>query len=77
MGIDLSQMEMPEAEATLSQSFNYPTSEQIVFVDPQTSQAFSKTPAELGLTFDVAKTVQAAYDLGAHGRANAAGPRDV
>lgn len=67
MGIDLSGLEMAEAEAALSQNFSYPTSEQIIFVDPQTQQQFAKTPSDLGLTFDVAQTVQAAYDLGRTG----------
>src|SRR5690606_33795554 len=34
---------------------------------PETQQQYSKTPAELGLTFDVSQTVQAAYDLGRTG----------
>ena len=67
MGVDLSQMEMGEAEVALSQNFSYPTSEQITLVDPATNQEFSKTPAELGLTFDTAKTVEAAYALGRSG----------
>ncbi len=67
MGVDLSQMEIAEAETALNQNFSYPTSEQIIFVDPATSQTVAKTPAELGLTFDVAQTVQSAYDLGRSG----------
>lgn len=67
MGVDLSGLEMAEAEAALNQNFNYATSEQIIFVDPETQQQFAKTPGELGLTFDVAQTVQAAYDLGRTG----------
>lgn len=66
MGIDLSQMEMAEAEAALSQNFSY-ANEQIIFIDPATDQEFVKTPAELGLTLDVAQTVQTAYDLGRSG----------
>ncbi len=67
MGVDLSQMEPDEAEATLRQRFNYADSEQIVFVDPETQQEFAKTPNELGLNFDAAQTVQSAYDLGRSG----------
>jgi vancomycin resistance protein YoaR len=66
MGIDLSQMEMAEAEAVLSQNFSY-ANEQIIFVDPATNQEFVKSPAELGLTFDATQTVQAAYELGRSG----------
>ncbi|VAW32136.1 Vancomycin B-type resistance protein VanW, partial [hydrothermal vent metagenome] len=66
MGVDLSQMEMAEAETALSQNFSY-ASEQIIFVDPATNQEFAKTPAELGLTFNVAQTVQTAYELGRSG----------
>ena len=57
MGVDLSGLEMAEAEAALRQNFSYATSEQISFVDPETQIAFAKTPSELGLTFDVSQTV--------------------
>ncbi|MFZ1399055.1 MAG: VanW family protein [Candidatus Promineifilaceae bacterium] len=67
MGVDLSGLEMAEAEAALSQNFSYATTEQIVFVDPETQTEFSKTPSELGLTIDASQTVQAAYDLGRTG----------
>jgi vancomycin resistance protein YoaR len=67
MGIDLSGLELAEAEAALSQNFSYATSEQIIFIDPETQQQFAKTPTELGLTFDVAQTAQVAYDLGRTG----------
>ena len=67
MGVDLSGMEIAEAETALNQNFNYATTEQIVFVDPETQTEFSKTPSELGLTFDTSQTVQAAYDLGRTG----------
>ena len=67
MGIDLSRMELVEAETALSQSLSYPNSEQIVFVDPATNQEFIKSPAELGLTFDVSQTVEIAYGLGRSG----------
>ncbi|MAT97097.1 MAG: hypothetical protein CL608_08145 [Anaerolineaceae bacterium] len=67
MGIDLSGLEVAEAEAALSQNFSYATSEQIIFIDPQTEQEFAKTPGELGLTFDVSQTTQAAYELGRTG----------
>ena len=48
MGVDLSGMELAEAETALTQSFSYTSSEQIVFVDPETQQQYAKTPAELG-----------------------------
>ena len=67
MGVDLSGMEIAEAETALNQNFNYATTKQIVFVDPETQTEFSKTPSELGLTFDTSQTVQAAYDLGRTG----------
>ena len=67
MGVDLSRLEIAEAEATLTQNFSYATTDQIVFVDPETQTEFSKTPSELGLTFDVGQTVQAAYALGRTG----------
>lgn len=67
MGVDLSGLELAEAEATLSQNFNYATSEQIIFVDPETQTQFAKTPTDLGLTFDVGQTAQAAYALGRTG----------
>ncbi|WP_420641250.1 VanW family protein [Candidatus Leptofilum sp.] len=67
MGIDLSGMEVAEAEAALTQQFSYANSEQIVFLDPETGQQFAKAPSELGLTFDVAQTVETAYQLGRSG----------
>ena len=67
MGVHLSGMEIAEAETALNQHFNYASTEQIVFVDPETQTEFSKTPSELGLTFDTSQTVQAAYDLGRTG----------
>jgi vancomycin resistance protein YoaR len=66
MGIDLSQMEMAEAEAALNENFSY-ANEQIIFVDPATNQEYIKSPSELGLTLDAAQTVQTAYDLGRSG----------
>ncbi|WP_420628821.1 VanW family protein [Candidatus Leptofilum sp.] len=67
MGVDLSGMEVAEAETALTQHFSYASSEQIIFVDPETGQQFAKTPSELGLTFDVAQTVETAYQLGRSG----------
>ena len=66
-GIDLSQKTPAEAEAALTAAFPYPVEEAITFTDPVTGQAWHDSPAQLGLTFDVADTVQRALDVGRSG----------
>lgn len=67
-GIDLSQKTPAEAEALLAAAFPYPQEEAIAFIDPATGETWHKAPAEMGLTFSVAETVQAAMDVGRGGR---------
>ncbi len=67
-GIDLSEKTPAEAEAALASAFPYPAEEAITFSDPATGQEWVKSPKELGLTFDVAQTVQAAMGIGRDGR---------
>ena len=67
MGIDLSAMEIAEAQNALNAAFPYSQEAQIVLTDPASQQEWVKTPAELGLTFNVEETASAAYDVGRSG----------
>jgi len=61
-GVDLSGLPPEEAARSLSQHLTYPYSGQIVF--RYGSQTWIATPAELGMVFDVGKSVQDAYEVG-------------
>ena len=67
MGIDLSNMNIEEAQAALNEAFPYSQDAQIVLTDPTTQQEWVKTPAELGLKFDTEQTANAAYEIGRDG----------
>lgn len=67
-GIDLSEKTPAEAEDALASAFPYPAEKAITFSDPATGQEWVKSPKELGLTFDVAQTVEAAMGIGRNGR---------
>ena len=66
-GVDLSQMKPEEAQQALAATVPYPQEEAIVFTDGTTQWA--KSPAELGLSFDVETTVDNAYQIGRSGSA--------
>lgn len=66
-GIDLSGLSPTEAQAALAGAFPYAQEETIVFTDPTSGQKWQKSPAELGMTFDVERTVEAAYNVGRQG----------
>ncbi|MCA9936924.1 MAG: VanW family protein [Anaerolineales bacterium] len=66
-GIDLSEKTPAEAEAALASAFPYPLEEAITFIDPATGQKWVESPAQLGLSFDTADTVQMALDVGRSG----------
>ncbi len=68
LGADLSALSQAEAEIALANAFPYPDTAVITFYDPATGQAWSASPAALGLAFDVAGTAAAAYEVGRHGR---------
>ena len=63
-GHDLSQLTQAEAQSVLAQAFPYTTAQAIVLTDPGTGQRWELSPAELGIQFDVAQTVAAAYAIG-------------
>ena len=64
-GIDLSGMSSEEARAALQDQFVYPESTAFTFHDgPQVWQA---TASELGVRFDVDRTITAAYSVGRQG----------
>jgi vancomycin resistance protein YoaR len=65
-GVDLSGLTPTEAAFALSAAFTYPGSPAITLRDG--ARTWTATPAELGLTFDLAATVNAAYSIGRSGR---------
>jgi vancomycin resistance protein YoaR len=64
-GVDLSGRTPAEAAATLAGAFEYPGQAAVTFRDGE--QAWTATPVQLGLTVDLARTVNAAYDVGRGG----------
>ncbi len=64
-GVDLSGKTPAEAAAALSGVFNYPGQAAITFTAGD--QSFTATPGQLGLTMDLARTVNAAYEVGRTG----------
>lgn len=66
-GTELGGMTPAEAETALRNAFPYPGAPAIILENPATGQTWSKTPAELGLSFDPARTVDAAMDVGRKG----------
>ncbi len=63
-GIDLGGLTPAEAAQVLDGRFDYPQSVQITLRDG--SSVWPVTAAALGVRFDVARTVQAAYEVGRH-----------
>lgn len=63
-GNDLSAMTQAEAVEAVEAAFPYPNEKAIVLVDGKTNQEWIFTPAELGLSFDAAQTVEQAYGIG-------------
>lgn len=61
-GTDLGGMTREQAIATLSQRFTYGTSAVFTFRDGE--RVWQQTAADLGVSFDPAKTVDAAYEIG-------------
>jgi len=64
-GLDLSGLTPAEAAAAITYAFDYASQPAITFRDGAT--AWTATPAQLGLTLGLAKTVNAAYDVGRTG----------
>ena len=65
-GVDLAGLTPTEAALALSSAFTYPASPAFTLHDG--ARTWTATPAELGLTFDLPATVNAAYSLGRSGR---------
>lgn len=63
-GVNLSGMTSTEAQTALANAFPYPNETAVTFSDPHTDTQWSKTPAELGLTFDVDDTIAQAMAVG-------------
>src|SRR5687767_3323082 len=61
-GVDLSGMTPQEAASALNGQFTYPQMTTITFRDGET--VWPASAAELGIRFDVERTVQAAYEVG-------------
>ena len=68
-GVDLSGRSPAYAAAALTASFNYAQQQAITFrdIDTPNGKTWTATPAQLGLRFDVAATISAAYDVGRSG----------
>ena len=67
LGVDLSRMTPDEAQTALAQAIPYPQETAITFTHAPNGQTWQKSPAELGLSFDVRATTAAALDFGRHG----------
>lgn len=63
-GIELSQKTQAEAEVALTNSFPYAQQTTIFLIDPANGQEWRKTPADLGVSLDLAATIQSAYQVG-------------
>lgn len=67
-GQDLSGLTQAEARTVLTEAFPYPTERAIVLTVPgSANEQWELAPAELGITFDVEKTLAAAYAIGREG----------
>jgi len=63
-GIDLGGMTKDQAKFVLEGQFTYPTDVDITFVDDATGEDWFITSEELGVRFDVDRTVDAAFNVG-------------
>lgn len=63
-GVDLGLRSPEDARTLLEALFPYPTEGVIRFTDPVTGEQWSKSPAELGISFDLEQTVDAALRIG-------------
>jgi vancomycin resistance protein YoaR len=65
--IDVSGLTPAEAEQTLAGAFVYASDPNIELHDPGSGRVWTFSPSELGLTYDVAGTAEAAYQIGRSG----------
>lgn len=66
-GTDLSMMTHAEAREALAQKLPVAENHEIRLVDPDSGQEWVQTAAELGVTYDVEETIEAAYNVGRDG----------
>jgi vancomycin resistance protein YoaR len=66
-GVDLSEKSPAEAERALAGIFPTYDSRTITLVDPGTGERWAQTPATLGVSYDVERTIVAAYEVGRAG----------
>lgn len=75
-GVELGKMSENEAQQALSQLLATSTDRTIALVNPQSGEDWQFSPADLGISYDVQRTVQGAYDVGrSGGPLNALGER--
>ncbi|HZD10335.1 MAG TPA: VanW family protein [Candidatus Binatia bacterium] len=66
-GVDLSRMSPGEAQQSLQRLLSADSEHTITLVDPLGEQQWQYTPAQLGISYDLERTVQAAFDVGRRG----------
>ncbi len=67
MGVDLSGLTPAEARSLLADAMPYANEAAITLKDPALGQQWTKTPAELGIAYDLEQTVETAYNVGRSG----------
>ncbi len=63
-GVDLSQMSQADAQEALGRLLSNSTDRTITLLDPQSEQQWDYSPAELGISYDLQRTVTGAYEVG-------------
>ncbi|MEZ4517324.1 MAG: VanW family protein [Chloroflexota bacterium] len=66
-GADLSELTPAEAQAALAGTVAFPEGSTYTLIDPTTSEQWTFTPQQLGVTLDVERTTQAAFEVGRSG----------
>ncbi|MFW5943389.1 MAG: VanW family protein [Chloroflexota bacterium] len=66
-GVDVSQMAPDEAQGILAGYFPQSAERTVVLTDPGSEQEWTYSLAELGIGYDLERTVRAAYDVGRNG----------
>ena len=63
-GLDLSQMSQTDAQEALGRVLSNSSDRTITLLDPQSEQQWDYSPAELGISYDLQRTVESAYEVG-------------
>lgn len=66
-GVDLSKMSQAEAQQALQQLLSGATSRTITLEEPETEEQWQYSPSDLGISYDLQRTVRSAYDVGRSG----------